>query len=172
MSTDKTQILEEQLMFYKKLYTAQETIGIELNQEIQKPESVIKLTGEEQEVCEGPLTETEISAVIKTFKNNKSPGTDGLPIEFYKVFWNEIKDLLINSINFAYENGNLSISQRQGLITLLPKKDKDPLNLKNWRPISLLNTDSKIVTKCLSHRMRRVLPKIIEQDQTGFLHNR
>ena len=82
--------------------------------------------------------------IIKTFQNNKSPGTDGLPIEFYKIFWNDVKNVLLNSINFAYENGHLSISECQGIITLLPKKDKDPLLLKNWRPISFLNTDYKM----------------------------
>ena len=63
--------------------------------------------------------------VIKTFKNGKSPGTDGLPIEFYKIFWNNIKDLILDSFSYSYENKNMTISQKQSIITRLPKKDKD-----------------------------------------------
>ena len=60
---------------------------------------------------------------------NKSPGFDGLPIEFYIVFWNDINDMLLNSYNYSFENGLLSLSQRNGVITLLPKKDKDLLDI-------------------------------------------
>ena len=73
--------------------------------------------------------------------NNKSPGLDGLPAEFYKVFWQDIHTYLINALNSGYKKGTLSISQRRGLISLLPKKNKILYQLKNWRPISLLNCD-------------------------------
>ena len=61
---------------------------------------------------------------------------------------------------------------KRGIITLLPKKDKDTLLLKNWRPISLLNTDYKILAKIHATRLQKVLPSIIHGDQTGFLKNR
>ena len=57
---------------------------------------------------------------------NKTPGFDGIPVEFYIVFWPDIGDMLMNSFNFSLQNGILSPSQRNGIITLLPKKDKDP----------------------------------------------
>ena len=95
-----------------------------------------------------------------------------MPIEFYKVFWLDIKDFLLNAIQFIYHSGELSIAQRQGILTLLPKKEKDPLFLKKWRPISLLNTDYKLISKCIAYRLRKVLPSIIDKDQTGFLKNR
>ena len=78
----------------------------------------------------------------------------------------------MDSINYAYHKGELSIDQRRGIISLIPKKGKNRLLLKNWRPISLLNTDYKILTKCLSHRIQDVLPSIINSDQTGYIKGR
>jgi hypothetical protein len=66
----------------------------------------------------------------------------------------------------------MSISQRQSIITLLPKPEKDTKYLKNWRPISLLNIDYKLMTKCLAFRLKKVLPNIIHSDQTGFMRGR
>ena len=64
------------------------------------------------------------------------------------------------------------MTQRQGIISLLPKKDKNPLFLKNWRPITLLNCDYKIASKAIGNRMKRVLPEIIKNDQSSFLKGR
>ena len=105
-------------------------------------------------------------------KTCKSPGSDGLTPEFYKCFWQEIKDLVVDSLNFANANNGLSIDQRRGIITLLPKPEKDKLLLKNWRPISLLNTDYKIAAKCIATRLKIHLPKLINPDQTGYVKNR
>ena len=60
------------------------------------------------------------------------------------------------------------MTQRQGVISLLPKKDKNPLFLKNWRPITLLNCDYKIASKAIGNRMEQVLPEIINNDQSGY----
>ena len=76
-------------------------------------------------------------------KNQKSPGSDGITTEFYKIFWNDIKEYYIKSINFSFQNGELTELQKQSIITLLPKSGKDNLLLENWRPISLLNVDYK-----------------------------
>ena len=122
--------------------------------------------------CEGPLSENEIFSCLKTFSSDKSPGTDGLTSEWYNTFWPEIKDILIDSFNYTRENGKLGITQRQGIITLIPKKEKDPLLIKNWRPISLLNLDYKLIAKCIANRIKTVLPFIIHNDQTGFMSGR
>ena len=67
---------------------------------------------------------------------------------------------------------NLSISQRQGIISLIPNKDKDLLSLNNWRPISLLNRDYKIATKCIANRLEIVLLLLIGSNQTGYMKGR
>ena len=101
-------------------------------------------------------------------KLNKSPGCDGLTVEFYRIFWLQIKDLLINSLNEGYQQGQLSHTQKQSIISLIFKKG----DLENWRPISLLNIDYKILTSCLANRLQIVLPNIIHLDQQGYIKGR
>ena len=79
---------------------------------------------------------------------------------------------MVDSFNYAFENGKMSISQKRGIILLIPKKDKDKKYLKNWRPISHLNNDYKIVTKALALRLEKVLPTIISPNQTGYIKGR
>ncbi len=79
---------------------------------------------------------------------------------------------MVDSINYAFDIGELSLEQKHGIITLIPKKNKTRMILKNRRPISLLNTDYKILTKCLARRIHIVLPSIIDLNQTGFIKGR
>ena len=131
-----------------------------------------KLSLDEADSCEGLLTENECLEALKTTDSNKSPGNDGLPAEFYKAFWEDISKLLVSALNYSNESGTLSVSQRRGLIKLIPKKNSILSNLKNWRPLSLLNTDYKIASKAIANRLKKVLPNLINQDQTDFLKNR
>ena len=104
--------------------------------------------------------------------NDKTPGSDGLSVNFYKVFWQELKYDLCQVFNKCFERGELCPSMRRGIITLLPKQGKDNLYLKNWRPISLLNTDYKILAKLIANRLKKVLSLLICSDQTGFMKKR
>ena len=174
VTSDPKVILNEQKIYYQKLYS-------DLNQSEPENKSLITqsfteelstLPEDEMKRCEGLITEKECAEALKSMENGKSPGCDGFTVDFYKVFWNDIKSLLVESINFSYEKGILSVDQRRGIITLIPKKNKIRLLLKNWRPISLLNTDYKILTKSLASRLNKVLPSIINLDQTGFLRGR
>ena len=131
-----------------------------------------KLSLDEADSCEGLLTESKCLEALKTMDKNKSPGNDGLPAKFYEAFWEDISKLLVNALNCSYERGTLSISQRRGLIKLIPKKNSILSNLKNWRPLSFLNTDYKIASKAIANRLKKVLPTLINQDQTGFLKNK
>jgi len=118
------------------------------------------------------LDEQKLWETINSFACNKSPGSDGLPIEFYKAFWPYIKDLLMANYNDIWNTGELKITQKQGVITLIPKKDKNPAYLKNWRPITLLNCDYKILTKYLANYLKEYLDDIINVNQKGFLSSR
>ena len=102
-------------------------------------------------------------------QNNKSPGYNGLTKEFYKTFWNEIKNLFINSIVEAREKKKLSTSQRQPIIRLIEKKERDKRFMKKWHPISLLNVEYKIVAKVLATRLKETLPKLIYFQQTAYV---
>jgi hypothetical protein len=89
-----------------------------------------------------------------------------------KAIWPDIGQMLVDSFNEAYYHGKLSISQRQAVITLIEKKGKDRIFIKNWHPISLLNCDYKMASKALATRLKPLLPKIIYTDQTGFVKDR
>ena len=103
---------------------------------------------------------------------DKSPGEDGFTAEFYIKFFDILGEDLIRSLNHAYEKGALSISQRRGVITLLPKDESSLLDVKNWRPITLLNVDYKIASKAVATRMESTIPFLIHTDQTGFIKGR
>lgn len=105
-------------------------------------------------------------------ESGKSPGTDGLPAIFYKVCWNDNSSYLVSSLNRSYQKGKSAITQRRGIISLIPKKDKALDELKNWRPITLLNCDYNIASKGIASRLKTVLPTLIDKDQACFLKGR
>ena len=174
--TDPIQILDEGQNFYQNLYS--ENVGHdeshmrEIGNTFTNTDSLPKINAIQQEHCERLMTENDLLKSLKAFKNGKTPGTDGLNAEFYKFFWHDIKQFLLASINYSLEHGTLSIALRRAIISLLPKGDKDRLYLKNWRPISLLNVDYKILAKALANRLIEFLPQLIDEDQTGYVKKR
>ena len=79
---------------------------------------------------------------------------------------------LVQSLNYGFEHQHLNITQKQGIIKVIPKKRKDKSYLENWRPLTLLNVDYKIATKAIAHRISKALPRIINDDQTGYVKER
>ena len=140
---DPKTILTAMEKFYNQLYTSQSQLSAERFSAFFDCESLLKLDSTKQDLCEGLITAEEYLAALKTFQPNKTPGTDGLTF-----------GPVIDCLNHSALVEELSIFQRQGIISLIPKKNKDPLLLKkkNWRPISLLNTDYKLATKCIAKR--------------------
>ena len=112
--TDPKEILEEQRRFYSKLYSSQ-------NPRVNDPrfnslftgDMIKTLDAEQKESCEGLLTVKECKEALKNFSKNKSPGTDGLTAEFYSFFWDLLSDTMVNSFNYGFQKGELTISQRQ-----------------------------------------------------------
>ena len=109
---------------------------------------------------------------LLTFADNKTPGNDGLPAEFYKRFWSLLGKQLTQCLNYSFEYGQLSSFQSQAVITLIQKKDRDKRFVKNWRPISLINVDAKIGSKSIARRICKVLPTIIHSDQFAYVEDR
>ena len=174
VTNDQFEILQEQMEFYKALYTSATHLR-NSNDAVSASaffENIAPLENTDQQMCEGKVSAEECLKALNDFQNEKSPGTDGLPAEFYKFFWKELHLDMIKSFNFAFDTGTLSISQRRGIITLIPKPNKDATSLENLRPISLLNVDYKILTKTIAKRLEKVLPKIINPDQTGYVKGR
>ena len=92
--------------------------------------------------------------------------------EFYETIWDQLKTPLMESVNQAFHTKILSISQRQAVIKLIEKKDRDKRYISNWRPISLLNVDTKILSKAISNKLKTVLPTLISSQQTAYVKNR
>ena len=150
------QILQEAKSFYQNLYSTLYDQPNLSNEDIFFPKNFTEgLDEQSKNECEGLLTDVECLESLKTMASNKSPGTDGLPAEFYKVFWDYVKPFLLNALNCSYTNGHLSITQQRGLITLVPKKNKPANLLKNWTPITLLNCDYKIAAKSIANRIKK-----------------
>ena len=105
-------------------------------------------------------------------KNSKSPGMDGFTAEFFKFFWVDLGKFILRSVNYAYKNDSLSVTQNQGIITCIPKPNKPRQFLKNWRPISLLNVIYKLMSSVIANRLKSVLNKLINNDQKGFISGR
>ena len=120
-----------------------------------------KLSENQVKHCEENLTEKDLHNSLKSMQSDKSPGNDGLTKEFYETFWTELKEIFVDSVSEAKEKGILSTSQRQAIIKLIEKKDRDKRFIQNWRPISLLNVDLKIISKALSEKLKKVLPDLI-----------
>ena len=170
--SDHSAVLDEIHNFYQNLYKVQNNPqNVNFYAFLDNIE-IAKLSENDKLSLEQPISKNEIYDTIISMKLNKTPGLDGLPVEFYITFWTDISDMLLDSINFSMKNGIMSNSQRNGIITLLPKKDKDSYYLRNYRPISLLTVDYKIFAKTLANRLKNYLGELIHSDQSGFLKGR
>ena len=129
-------------------------------------------TEEQYTKCEFLISEEELICALKNMPKNKSPGNDGLTKEFYETFWDELKIPLIASLRKSFLKEELSNSQKQAVIRLIGKKDKDKRYIQNWRPLSLLNTDVKIFSKALNQRLKKTLPFIISANQSAYVDGR
>ena len=170
--SDQKLILEDCRLFYENLY--KNNPEIQLNQRSYFFESphIPKVNQHKAQECDKILTLTELHQSLKKFNKNKAPGIDGLSAELYLTFWNQLGPLLLDVFNETYELGILPQNMRVGVITLLEKKGKDRLKIDNWRPITLLGVDYKILTKCLGERLKKILPDLVHPDQNGFVPGR
>ena len=162
----QAEILQEIQHFYTDLYSSNDRNlhPVEIANIVNK-ENVNILSLDMSSKLEGIITKEEALSALKNMKNNKSPGPDGFTTEFYKFFWIDIGSFLIRSLNHGFQKGELSLTQKQGVINIIPKKDKPREFLKNWRPISLLNVSYKIASSCIANRIKTVLDFLIHENQ-------
>jgi hypothetical protein len=105
---------------------------------------------------------------LRKLSSGKAPGVDGLPVEFYKTFWPSIDDAYMDLLLECLESKELPLTMRTSVVTLIYKKENRD-RLKNYRPISLSCADYKIIAKVMAERMKKVMHKLVLDDQTGFV---
>ena len=155
--------------FYKNLYSKENTPNSPTENLTLHPKT---LTDTEKTRLDTPITKTELDEALSAMKNNKSPGIDGYSPEFSKKFWPQLGWFFLDCINECFLNGELTESQTQGMITCIPKTGTSRNLIQNWRPISLLNTTYKLISLCITNRLRPVLSRIISTEQKGFPEGR
>ena len=165
--TDANKILQVQEEFYKKLYEEDKHVQFNLVNEYD-----IKVKDPVREIQNQQITKSDLTCAIKKMKNNRTPGKDGIPIDFYKVFWKYLEKPFLRMMQESYEEELLHTTARQGILNLIPKPKKDSRYVKNLRPITLLNTDYKIIEKAIADKMIPALEDLIHKDQRGFMKER
>ena len=138
----------------------------EINKFLEKY-NFLKLKQEEIEDLR-PITNMEIETVIRNLPENKSPGPDGSTAKFYQKCREELTPILLKLFQKIAEEGKLPNSFYEATITLIPKPDKDATKKENYKPISLMNIDAKILNKILGNRIKQHIKKIIHHDQVGL----
>ena len=131
--------------------------------------SLQRLNQKEIENMNRPITSTETETLIKNLPTNKSPGPDCFTGKFYQTFREELTPLLLKPLQKIADKRTLPSSFYESIISLIPKPDKDITKKENYRPVSLMNTDAKILNKILANRIQQHIKRIIHHDQVGFI---
>lgn len=121
--------------------------------------------------CDTDISLDEVKNALFAMKKGKSPGIDGLGAEFYIHFWELIQLPLMHMFRECIDQGEMTTTMKQGIISLIPKPGKDPHLIDNWRPITLLTIDYKILASVYANRLKSDLNSIIAETQTGFMKN-
>ena len=170
--TNPKDILDEMKFFYQNLYNKKDTVNIEDTSFANLGNQLPKLNERDKSEIERDICLEDLKHTVFKSKNNKSPGPDGFSNEFYKQFWPRINILLLKLMNFYRLNAILNAAQTTGIITCIPKGGKVRNDLKNWRPLTLLNSIYKFFSGILAERIKKILPKLIHLDQKGFINGR
>ena len=154
--------------YYKQLYANKMENLEEINTFLEE-HNLPRLNQEEIENVNRPIMSTEIETVINNLPRNESPGPDGFTGEFYQTFREELTPILLKLFQTIVEGGTLPVSFYGATITLITISDKDVTKKENYRPISLMSIDAKILNKILSNRIQQHIKRITHHDQVGFI---
>ena len=172
--TEPAELRNYAMIFYSKLYESELVHSDTPSSDMPTGaflSGLPKVTEESHAELEKVLTLQELEQALMSMENDRAPGIDGLQIEFYKTFWPSIGQDLLEVLRGSLEKGCLPLSCRRAVITLLPKKG-DLQNIGNWRPVSLLCSDKKLLSKSLAMRLKKVIGQVIHPDQSYCIPDR
>lgn len=129
------------------------------------------LSDEDNNYLTRNISEEEIDYALKQSNSEKAPGPDGLNAGALKTFWHLLKEKLLKDFQKFMISGELPVGMNSSFIRLIPKV-KLPTQIKDYRPISLINCSLKILSKVLTTRLTGVMNKLISPNQTGFIRGR
>jgi exonuclease III len=155
--------------FYASLYTPENDIDEVAVQDLLQ--HTPKITDAQRAQLDRPINLDDIKGAIDRSPNNKCPGLDGLPVEFYRTFFPTLGPYLLDMYVESLRVGHLPASCRQGALCLLYKKGNRD-DLRNYRPLTMLTADYKILSKIMADRLDTVLHHLIHPNQSGFIRNR
>jgi hypothetical protein len=172
-TTERDEMLNIASTFYQSLYNspAISNSHVEwMTRQIPQTQKLSLLRKDAKKLGKPPSPD-ELYLALRKSHRRKTPGPDGLTVEFYMKFWKKLKSVFHAAIKRSFEDGHFTKSQSLSHIHLIWKKG-DKEDIKNYRPISLMNVDMKIITLALNRRLLPTLGKIIHPNQTGFIPQR
>lgn len=135
------------------------------------PDDLISLSDCDADFLVKDVSKNEVFQTLISLPSGKSPGPDGLNVEFYRFFWDVVGDHLFDDVSYFFNTSSLPASWGRTYVTLIPKKP-NPKCVSDFRPISLCNVSYKVISKLLANRLKHVLPKLIGREQCGFVSGR
>ena len=169
----KSDIAREFANYYAQLYSSDNNLCRQNEvKEYLSGISLPQVTEEQNANLIVPITPEEIMVVIKKLRRGKCPGNDGFTGEFFSEFSKELLPVLEKAFNWALDHSQWANTWCNSIVTVIHKEGKDPTSCGSYRPITLLNVDQKLLSSIIANRLTKIIPLIIDPDQTGFIPDR
>jgi hypothetical protein len=175
LSSDQGVVIEKEAIqeliysFYRNLMGAEEPKLLSIIPGLWSPQQMV--SSHENDELMRTFTAEELDAILHEAKTNTAPGPDGLPVLFYKKFWPSLKHAVLEILN-GFALGRVDIARLNfRILSLLPKVPGAD-NIKQYRPIALINVIFKLVSKAFACRLSPVAHRVISQSQTAFIKGR